>query len=48
MPVRLKIVRVTIPQEPQNEFVVEFLAVFRDTDFEKLNNGDEWPQVQKT
>ena len=46
-PVRLKLIRVTIPQKPQNEFVMDFLAVFRATDFEKLHTGDEWPQVQK-
>jgi predicted nuclease of predicted toxin-antitoxin system len=42
-PARLKLIRVTIPQKPQNEFVSDFLAVFRATDFEKLRTGDEWP-----
>lgn len=41
--VRLKLLRVVIPQKPQNEFVADFLAVFRATDFEKLKTGDEWP-----
>ena len=44
LPVRLKLIRVTIPQKPQDEFVVDFLAAFRVTDFEKLHTGDEWPQ----
>ena len=46
-PVRLKLIRVTLPQKPQTEFVVDFLAVFRATDFDTLCTGDEWPQGQQ-
>jgi predicted nuclease of predicted toxin-antitoxin system len=46
-PARLKLIRVTIPQKPQAEFVVDFLAVFRATDFDKLRTGDEWPHGQE-
>ena len=47
-PVRLKLIRVTIPQKPQDEFVEDFLVAFRVTDFEKLSTGDEWPHRQET
>ena len=41
--VRLKLVRVIIPQTPQDEFVREFIEAFRDTDWSSHNSGDDWP-----
>ena len=40
---RLKLLRVTLTQKPQDEFVHDFLAAFQKTDWEKLENGDDWP-----
>ena len=35
--------RVILPQKPQDEFVADFLAEFRRTDFELYLHGDDWP-----
>ena len=40
---RLKLLRVTLLQKPQDEFVLDFLSAFRKTDWVKLGNGDDWP-----
>ena len=40
---RLRLLRVTLPQRPQDEFVLDFLAAFRKTDWEKFGNGEDWP-----
>ena len=40
---RLRLLRVTLPQKPQDEFVLDFLAAFRKTDWEKFGNGEDWP-----
>jgi hypothetical protein len=42
-PSRLKLLRVTVKQQRQNEFVVEFLTAFRATDWTQFQNGDNWP-----
>jgi hypothetical protein len=36
---RLKLLRVTLPQKPQDEFVSDFLSVFRATDWAKFQHG---------
>ena len=40
---RLKLLRVTLFQKPQDEFVLDFLSAFRKTDWVKFGNGDDWP-----
>lgn len=42
-PLRLKLLRVIMQQKPQDEFVPEFIAVFRSSDWTKLHHGDDWP-----
>lgn len=42
-PARLKLLRVTLLQKPQDEFVVDFISVFRASDWAKFNHGDDWP-----
>ena len=40
---RLKLLRVTLLQKPQDEFVLDFLSAFRKTAWVKFGNGDDWP-----
>jgi predicted nuclease of predicted toxin-antitoxin system len=40
---RLKLLRVTLLQKPQNEFVLDFVSAFRLTDWSQLANGADWP-----
>jgi len=42
-PSRLKLLRVTLRQKPQDEFVQDFISVFRTTDWSQLGHGDDWP-----
>jgi hypothetical protein len=42
-PVRFNLLRVTLPQKPQDQFVVDFVSAFRMSDWEDLANGDDWP-----
>jgi len=42
---RLKLLRVVIPQTRQEEFVGQFIALFRQTDWKEYVNGDEWPKT---
>ena len=41
---RLKLLRVVIPQTRQEEFVRQFIAAFRQTDWAEFANGDDWPR----
>lgn len=41
--VRLKVLRVTLVQKPQDQFVPDFLLAFRATDWPTFQNGDDWP-----
>jgi predicted nuclease of predicted toxin-antitoxin system len=43
-PSRLKLLRVTVQQKPQDEFVLDFISVFRATDWTQFSHGDDWPQ----
>jgi len=43
-PTRLKLLRVLIPQTRQEEFVGQFIALFRQTDWAEYANGDDWPK----
>jgi hypothetical protein len=40
---RLKLVHVVILQTRQDEFVQQFLAAFRETDWSSHKTGDDWP-----
>jgi predicted nuclease of predicted toxin-antitoxin system len=42
-PVRLKLLRVTLQQKPQDEFVRDFIAAFRVSQWDQLRHGDDWP-----
>ena len=42
-PTGFKLLRVTLPQKPQDEFVADFVAAFRASDLAKFQQGDEWP-----
>jgi predicted nuclease of predicted toxin-antitoxin system len=38
-----KLLRVTLSQLPQDEFVSAFIAVFRGTEWKDFAHGSEWP-----
>lgn len=42
-PVRLKLLRVTVRQKPQDEFVADFVSAFRGSDWDSFSNGSDWP-----
>lgn len=42
-PLRLKLLRVVLLQKPQDDFVLDFMAAFRLSDWARFNNGDDWP-----
>jgi len=42
-PIAFKLLRVTLPQKPQDEFVADFLAAFRASDLTRFHHGDDWP-----
>ena len=41
---RVKVVRVVIPQQPQDDFVRAFMSEFRRTDWLTFTHGDSWPK----
>ncbi len=41
-----KLLRVTLPQQIQDEFVITFLTEFRQTNWAKYRNGDDWPKPE--
>jgi predicted nuclease of predicted toxin-antitoxin system len=41
--VNFKLLRVILPQKPQIEFINDFVAAFRATNFEQFQHGDDWP-----
>lgn len=43
-PARLKLLRVVIPQQVQDEFVKGFIAHFRATDWASYKHGTDWPR----
>ena len=43
VPAGFKLLRVTLPQKPQDEFVADFLATFRASDLNRFRHGDDWP-----
>lgn len=42
-PARLKLLRVTLRQKPQDEFVADFVSAFRESDWNSFPNGSDWP-----
>ena len=42
-PARFKLLRVRLPQKPQDDFVADFVAAFRGSDWTQYQNGDDWP-----
>jgi predicted nuclease of predicted toxin-antitoxin system len=42
-PTHFKLIRVTRPQKPQDDFVAAFMTAFRSTDWAKRRHGDDWP-----
>jgi predicted nuclease of predicted toxin-antitoxin system len=42
-PDNFRILRVTLPQKPQDEFVRDFLVAFRASDWTGWKHGDNWP-----
>lgn len=43
VPAAFKLLRVTLPQKPQDEFVADFISSFRASDLTKFRHGDDWP-----
>lgn len=43
IPARFKLLRVTLPQKPQDEFIKDFIAAFRVADLKQFQHGDDWP-----
>jgi predicted nuclease of predicted toxin-antitoxin system len=44
-PTRLQLLRVALPQQREDEFVKEFVARFRATDWTECKHGDDWPKT---
>jgi predicted nuclease of predicted toxin-antitoxin system len=42
-PVKFKLLRVTLEQKPQDEFIKDFIAAFRAADLTGFQHGDDWP-----
>ena len=42
-PEKFKLLRVTLAQKPQDEFIKDFIAAFRTVDFEEFQHDDDWP-----
>ena len=42
-PEKFKLLRVTLEQKPQDEFIRDFIAAFRATDLNGFQHGDNWP-----
>jgi predicted nuclease of predicted toxin-antitoxin system len=42
-PEKFKLLRVTLAQKPQDEFIKDFIAAFRAADLTRFQHGDDWP-----
>ncbi len=42
-PPRFKLLRVTLAQKPQDEFVTDFISAFRATNWSNFAHGEDWP-----
>jgi predicted nuclease of predicted toxin-antitoxin system len=45
VPSRLKLLRVQLPQQRQDEFVKEFMVHFRATNWAEYEHGADWPRA---
>jgi hypothetical protein len=45
---RLKLLRVVLPQKPQDIFVADFVTAFLQTDFAFYQHCDDWPQPSRS
>jgi predicted nuclease of predicted toxin-antitoxin system len=43
VPEKFKLLRVTLGQKPQDEFINDFISAFRAVDLKKFQHGDDWP-----
>jgi predicted nuclease of predicted toxin-antitoxin system len=42
-PKNFKLLRVTLPQKPQEEFIADFITTLRASDLNQFQHGDDWP-----
>ena len=42
-PPEFKLLRVTLPLKPQDQFIDDFLQPFRSSDWNRYRHGDDWP-----
>jgi len=42
-PALFKLLRVTLPQKQQDQFVKDFIGAFRKTDLKRFQHGADWP-----
>ena len=42
-PAGFKLLRVTLAQKPQEEFVADFISAFRASDWTQFLHGEDWP-----
>ena len=42
-PAKVKLLHVTLAQKPQDEFIADFIAAFRTSDWTRFQHGDDWP-----
>jgi predicted nuclease of predicted toxin-antitoxin system len=42
-PANFKLLRVTFAQKPQDQFVADFVSIFRQSDLKDFQHGDDWP-----
>jgi len=42
-PKNFQLLRVTLEQKPQDEFIKDFIAAFRTADLNQYQHGDNWP-----
>ena len=42
-PVKFKLLRVTLPQKPQDEFVKDFISALHASDLKNFQHGEDWP-----
>jgi len=42
-PAGFKLLRVTLTQKPQDEFVADFISAFCTSDWTRFQHGDDWP-----
>lgn len=43
VPMKFKLLRVVLPQKPQDDFIKDFIMTFRSSDLTGYKHGDNWP-----